>query len=82
MLYTKLFDVLRQLGYQNVYAGATLPNEQTERFHESFGFKVAGRYDDVGFKHGKWHSTVWWHLSLGRKPDHPRSPLPLSRARI
>ena len=81
-LYTKLFDVLRQLGYQNVYAGATLPNEKTERFHESFGFKVAGQYQNVGYKLGRWHNTVWWHLSLGDPSPDPKPPRPLSSAKL
>jgi L-amino acid N-acyltransferase YncA len=73
-LYTRLFEILRDLGYHNVYAGATLPNEQSEKFHESFGFKEAGRYRDIGFKHGKWHDTVWWHLALNPLPDFPELP--------
>jgi phosphinothricin acetyltransferase len=81
-LYTKLFDVLRRLGYQNVYAGAALPNEQSEKFHESFGFKVAGRYENVGYKLGRWHNTVWWHKTLGPLPDEPSSPRPLSSIEI
>lgn len=81
-LYTKLFDVLAQLGYQNVYAGAALPNDQSEKFHESFGFEVAGRYHNVGYKLGRWHDTVWWHKQLGPHPDEPSSPKPLSSVEI
>jgi len=81
-LYTKLFDVLTQLGYQNVYAGAALPNEQSEKFHESFGFKVAGRYHNVGYKLGRWHDTVWWHKTLGPLQEKPDSPRPLSSVKV
>lgn len=73
-LYTRLFEILRDLGYHNVYAGATLPNEQSEKFHESFGFKEAGRYPNIGFKHGSWHDTVWWYLPLGDNSISPERP--------
>lgn len=72
-LYARLFEILHELGYQNVYAGTTLPNDQTVKFHQSFGFVETARYSSVGFKHGKWHDTAWWHLSLG---THPNPPLP------
>jgi len=73
-LYARLFEILRELGYQNVYAGTTLPNDQTVKFHESFGFAQTARFDSVGFKHGKWHDTAWWHLSLGPHPNPPPPP--------
>jgi phosphinothricin acetyltransferase len=81
-LYTKLFDVLTQLGYQNVFAGAAVPNDQSVKFHESFGFTVAARYQNIGFKHGKWHNTVWWQKTLGPPPDEPSSPKPLSSIKL
>jgi phosphinothricin acetyltransferase len=61
-----------------VYAGATLPNEQSVKFHESFGFKVAARYENIGYKLGRWHNTVWWHLALGPVPPEPSVPKKLS----
>jgi phosphinothricin acetyltransferase len=73
-LYARLFEILLELGYQNVYAGTTLPNDQTVKFHESFGFVETARFHSVGFKHGKWHDTAWWHLSLGPHPNPPPPP--------
>lgn len=77
-LYTRLFEILRELGIQNVYAGATLPNQASVEFHESFGFKEAGRYHNVGFKLGRWHDTVWMHLAIGSYPNPPATPKRLS----
>ena len=77
-LYTRLFEILRELGYENVYAGTTVPNDQSVNFHKSFGFVEAGRYSKVGFKHGKWHDTVWWHLAIGERRN---PPVPLKRLR-
>ena len=70
-LYTRLFAILRELGYENVYAGTTVPNDQSVNFHKSFGFTEVGRYRNVGFKHGKWHDTVWWHLAIGAQNNPP-----------
>jgi phosphinothricin acetyltransferase len=77
-LYTQLFEILRELGYENVYAGTTLPNDQTVNFHKSFGFVEVARYPNVGFKHGKWYDTAWWHLSIG---SHRNPPVSLKRLR-
>jgi phosphinothricin acetyltransferase len=77
-LYARLFEILRELGYQNVYAGTTLPNDQTVNFHRSFGFVEVARYHNVGFKNGEWHDTAWWHLAIG---SHENPPAPLRRLR-
>jgi L-amino acid N-acyltransferase YncA len=77
-LYTRLFAILRELGYENVYAGTTVPNDQSVNFHKSFGFIEVGRYRKVGFKQGKWHDTAWWHLAIGEQRN---PPAPLKRLR-
>lgn len=67
-LYATLFDVLRACGYHLVIAGATLPNEASERLHLGMGFREIARYPGVGYKFGKWHDTVFWALPLGPAP--------------
>jgi L-amino acid N-acyltransferase YncA len=32
--------------------------------HRSFGFREAGRLEAVGFKHGRWHDTLFMQRSL------------------
>lgn len=71
-LYTRLFDLLRQQGYVNAYAGITLPNPASEAFHRSMGFEPVGIYENVGYKFGEWHSVGWFALTL-----QPHSPNPL-----
>lgn len=63
-LYTTLFDVLRALGYQQAIAGATMPNEASERLHLSLGFKPIAHFPAIGYKFGRWHDTVFWSLPL------------------
>ena len=73
-LYAALFDILKRQGYQNVYAGTTLPNDASIAFHKSFGFREIGVYREVGFKLGKWHDVAWWYLRIGSHEVNPRRP--------
>jgi len=63
-LYGSLFDLLRQQGYVNAYAGITLPNPGSLRLHESMGFAPIGVYPRIGFKFGAWHDVIWLQLRL------------------
>lgn len=70
-LYKRLFEVLREQGAVNAFAGITLPNEASVGFHEAMGFKKIGQFKDIGFKLGKWWDTGWWQLQI-QKPEVPR----------
>lgn len=74
-LYTKLFSILRELGYFKAYAGIASTNEASLRLHEKFGFKPIARYENVGYKFGKWHTNIWMDLTLQEphlNPEHPK----------
>ncbi|PKB81316.1 MAG: GNAT family N-acetyltransferase [SAR202 cluster bacterium Io17-Chloro-G9] len=75
-LYTSLIACLRVQGFQNAYAGITLPNPASVALHESLAFQPVGVYRNVGYKLGEWHSVGWWELALH---DHsaPADPLRL-----
>ena len=73
-LYSRLFHQLRDLGYVNAYAGITLPNEKSVRFHEAMGFKHIGTYEKIGFKLERWHDVGWWGLRLQQPPIIPEKP--------
>lgn len=72
-LYQLLFDILRLQGFMGVYAGITLPNLQSVRFHEAMGFNEVGRFKNVGYKFNQWYDTYWLQLHL-HKPDSPFPP--------
>ena len=67
-LYGTLFDVLRALGYCQVWASATVPNESSERLHACMGFELVGRFPAAGYKFGRWHDSVFWRLPLRELP--------------
>jgi L-amino acid N-acyltransferase YncA len=77
-LYTSLFAVLAMQGFRNAYAGITLPNEASVRFHEAIGFTPVGVYRGVGYKFGAWHDVIWLERALAPRIVDPSSPIPLS----
>ncbi len=76
-LYDTLFSILRLQGFVRAYAGITLPNEASVGFHESFGFRAAGKFEQVGYKMGAWHDVGYWQLTLQPPNGSPAPPRPL-----
>ena len=73
-LYRALMKICQSLGYYRAFAGITLPNEASVRFHEKIGFRPIGVYRRVGFKLGKWHDVGWWSIDLLPEGDAPSEP--------
>ncbi|MBV8785995.1 MAG: N-acetyltransferase [Mycobacterium sp.] len=63
-LYTELLRRLTERGYRQAFAGITQPNEASNGFHRSFGFREAGLYRRVEWKHDGWHDVAWMQLEL------------------
>jgi len=76
-VYSKLFEVLTLQGYRSAYGVATAPNPGSEGLHEAMGFELVGRFPRVGFKFGRWHDVICWHLALGPADDDPGPIRPL-----
>lgn len=74
-LYLRLFEILRQQGFYNAFAGITLPNPGSTGLHEALGFTKVGVYKKVGYKQSTWHDVVWYQLELksGGVPGDPIS---------
>ncbi|HEY7340515.1 MAG TPA: arsinothricin resistance N-acetyltransferase ArsN1 family B [Ktedonobacterales bacterium] len=73
-LYTPLFDILRALGFYNVYAGIALPNPASVALHEAMGMIPVGVYRHVGYKAGMWHDVGWWEGALRQPSADPPPP--------
>ena len=58
-LYTALFALLEAQHFHMAFAGISLPNEPSERFHAAMGFVPLGVYREVGFKFGQWRDVQW-----------------------
>ena len=71
LLYTKLFEILKILGYYNIYAGITSQNTGSVAFHRKMGMEEIGVFKNVGYKLNKWHDVVWMY---GVLQDHTVPP--------
>jgi L-amino acid N-acyltransferase YncA len=76
-LYSTLFNMLRALGYINVYGGITLPNPASVGLHEAMGLTPVGVYHHVGYKYGAWHDVGWWQGPLQDLVADPAPPCAL-----
>jgi L-amino acid N-acyltransferase YncA len=74
-LYNELFQILKQQGMVNVYAGITLPNKASVKLHENCGFRLFAEYENIGYKLGAWHKVGWWKLQLNAYELKPSPPL-------
>jgi L-amino acid N-acyltransferase YncA len=74
LLYERLIDEMRALGFVSLFAGIALPNVASVALHESCGFLPVGVFPNAGFKHGTWHDVGWWSLRLAPPPDDPDEP--------
>jgi phosphinothricin acetyltransferase len=76
-LYTQVLRRLTERGYRQAFAGITQPNEASNGFHRSFGFREVGLYRRVEWKHNSWHDVAWMQLDLlgHADPDEPPGPI-------
>jgi L-amino acid N-acyltransferase YncA len=74
LLYARLLNEVRGLGYLIVQAGIAMPNEASVALHEAFGFRPVGVHTNIGNKFGSWHDVAWWQLQLADLPEHPAEP--------
>ncbi len=63
-LYRTLLSGLKEQGIQHAIGVIALPNEASLKLHQSFGFKEAGVFRDIGVKFGQKWSVAYWQLSL------------------
>ena len=73
-LYTALIELLKLQGVRTVYGCVTVPNEKSERLHESLGFRRIGTYRLAGFKAGAWHDVAWFEKPIA---PYDQDPIPL-----
>ncbi|MEU8438798.1 N-acetyltransferase family protein [Streptomyces sp. NPDC029216] len=71
LLYTSLFELLEQEDVHLALAGITMPNEASQRLHERFGFRPAGRFEQVGHKFGTFWDVAWFQRRIPRDPVAP-----------
>ncbi|GGK17279.1 N-acetyltransferase [Yeosuana aromativorans] len=63
-LYAELLRLLKLDNYHVVLGVLTLPNENSVKLHEKFGFKQVAHLKEVGLKFGTWQDVGIWQLTL------------------
>jgi phosphinothricin acetyltransferase len=58
-LYAALFHSLESEDVHRIVAGYVPPNPASEALHIRFGFRVAGRFSENGFKFGRYWDVCW-----------------------
>lgn len=66
------------LGYRNLYAVITMPNEASVAMHRRLGFTSLAVHKNTGYKLGKWHDVAWLEKKLGPYGPEPEPPLPIN----
>ncbi|MBU0983791.1 MAG: GNAT family N-acetyltransferase [candidate division Zixibacteria bacterium] len=57
----------RESGMTTLLASISSLNEQSIRFHKKHGFRECGRFECVGFKHGREFDMVWMQKFLDKE---------------
>lgn len=63
-LYQHLFNELKSRGIHTVIGGLSVPNDESVRLHQQFGFEKVAHFKQVGFKFNKWIDVEFWQLML------------------
>lgn len=72
LLMKALIEDARARGFHLMVAVIDAKNESSIRFHERFGFTLAGHLPQAGFKHGRWLDQVIMALLLNDDPAPPK----------
>jgi phosphinothricin acetyltransferase len=70
-LYKVLIDLIQRMGYVNLYALLTYPNEASMALHEKFGFAKVGIYQKTGYKFGQWWDLLVMEKRIGSVEGEP-----------
>ena len=71
-LYRRLIELAPGHGISRIIGVIALPNDGSERFHASLGFRRAGVLEGVGCKFGEFIDTAYWQLRLDNITEESR----------
>lgn len=63
-LYEELLPLAAAAGAHRALAGITLPNDNSLKMHEKFGFQPVGIFSEVGYKFGRYWDVGWYERAL------------------
>lgn len=78
-LYTAIIEILGLQNIRNIYGLVTLPNINSEKLHECFGFEKLGVYKKTGYKFGKWYDVALFGKSISTHESDPKLPISIKQ---
>lgn len=74
-LYTRLEEILKKQGVVKTIAHITMPIDEfsdfnSMQFHEKMGYKLVGKFENIGYKFGRWYSTIWMDKMIGTPKEN------------
>ena len=60
----ELIQQAKKQGFHTMIAGVDAKNFASINFHRKFGFKEVGKFDQIGYKFGKWLDLIFMQLFL------------------
>ena len=73
-LYAGLVATLRAQGFCQAIGRIALPNAGSIALHEATGFRRAGSFAAIGWKHGQWIDVDYWQCALAPPASPPAEP--------
>ena len=78
-LYRALEEELGRMNVLNLNACIAYPNPESVGFHEKFGYRLVGQFNQCGYKLDRWHDMVWMEKFLGAHDVPPKAVVPFSQ---
>ena len=73
-LFGCIMEILKELGYHNVYSGCSLPNPWNISLHESVGFTMICVKSKCGYKFDEWRDVALMENIIGDHGENPADP--------
>jgi len=75
-LYGALEAILKEQGYQVLYALITQENTPSVAFHEKLGYFLRAEFPDCGFKFNRWLGVIWMEKRIIPVEIPSKFPIP------
>lgn len=77
-LYRALLATLTAQGFAAAIGVIALPNPASVALHERLGFRLAGMFPDIGYKHEQWIPVGYWRRDLADRAVPAAEPRPFT----
>ena len=64
LLYDRLLGELEAAGVHRAYAVIALPNPVSVAFHERYGYRRVGLFEEVGYKFDRYWDVAWYERPI------------------